>query len=220
MNKNKSNEIDTIYGKEKLKITCVERKYKVAKPAITFIITAKTELDEDTTGRLLQEDMELKTFLANYEITDIMLPAAKSSVVDHILEIDNVKLVQRSSSEKINRKNEKYKKIPTYSVTAARRALFDSLDLPQEFTTRNYTDAIEKNGMRITNSAMPYDDLKYFQKQGKVTKLKKTAHGLTTYKLVKVKNDNVDVKNDNIDIKNDNIDVKNDNVEIENKIFI
>lgn len=68
----KTSMVNTVFGKENLKVTCVERKYKVSNSKIGFIVTAKKELDENTTNELLHEDMELKTFLANYEITDVV----------------------------------------------------------------------------------------------------------------------------------------------------
>ncbi len=67
-------EMNTMYGKESVKITCIERRYKVASPRMSFIISAKKAFDEEVTKRLLHEDMELKTFLANYEITNIVFP--------------------------------------------------------------------------------------------------------------------------------------------------
>lgn len=192
MNKNKLSEIDTGNNKEKLKITCIERKYKVEKSTISFIITARTELDEDATDKLLHEDMELKTFLTNYDITDIIL-FPESPIVDHIVETENVK------KDSYENDNENHRNIfsELKIVMVKRRSLFDSLGLPEVFTCRNYTDAIEKNGMIITNIAMPYDDLKYFERKGKVIKLKKTERGPQMYKLV-----------------------KNNESKIENKIFI
>lgn len=191
MNKNKLNEIDIINNKEKPKITCIERKYKVEKSTVSFIITASTELDEDATGKLLHEDMELKTFLANYDITDIIL-SSKSST-DHV-EIENV--IKKDSHKNENANYRIFSELKVAMVK--RRKLFDSLGLPEVFTCRNYTDAIKKNGMPITNIAMPYDDLKYFERKGKLIKLKKTKCGAQMYKLV---------KNDDDD-------------KIENKIFV
>ena len=69
-----TSEVSTIYGKT-LRVTCVERRYKVIDSKNSFTIVAKKELDEDTTEKLLHEDMELKTFLANYEIDNIIFPS-------------------------------------------------------------------------------------------------------------------------------------------------
>jgi hypothetical protein len=216
MNESKSNKVDTIYGKEQLKVTCVERKYKIERSTATFIIVARTELDEDATGRLLHEDMELKTFLANYEITDIMLPTVKPSIksivdsiiIDDTIETGQVKLIKRGLS-----KNKNKKTMSTRDTTARRRALFDSLDLPEKFTSRDYVDAVEKNGMSITNDAMPYDDMKYFIKKGKVEKLEKTSSGARIYRLIK--NDSKKDKNNENDSK-----YKNDENDSKNEIFI
>lgn len=55
----------------KLKVTCVERKYKVQSDKVIYMIKAMRELDEDLTEKLLHEDMELKTFLSEYEIENV-----------------------------------------------------------------------------------------------------------------------------------------------------
>lgn len=51
-----------------MKITCIERKYRIEKDNVSCFIVAKRELSEDVTEKLLHEDMELKTFLEYYEI--------------------------------------------------------------------------------------------------------------------------------------------------------
>ena len=115
MNMNKTNEIDTVYGKDKLIVTCVERKYKVVGSRVSYMISAKKELDEDITEKLLHEDMELKTFLTYYEITNIMLPVISSQHTEHTETITN-----------------KIPQIRTVrSSTATRRGLFDFLNLPE-----------------------------------------------------------------------------------------
>ena len=50
------------------KVTCIERKYEVEGEKVSYMVTAKKELSEDLTDKLLHEDMELKTFIANYNI--------------------------------------------------------------------------------------------------------------------------------------------------------
>lgn len=141
--------------KEKFKVTCMERKYKVAGARVSYIITAKKELDEDVTGKLLHEDMELKTFLANYEITNIALP-----VVDR-MEI----------------RNEKVEKMSITTKSRARRELFDFLNLPEEFTTKDYEKALEEKGVKVTNSAMSNDDLRRLGEKGKVVMIEKRKIG-------------------------------------------
>ena len=69
--------------------------------------------------------------------------------------------------------------------TLRRRELFDSLDLPKEFLARDYIYAVEKNGIKISNSAMPYDDLKWLAKKGKVEMMKKNDRGIITYRLIR-----------------------------------
>jgi hypothetical protein len=148
MNMSKTNEIETIYGKEKLIVTCIERKYKVSGSRVSYTISAKKELDENVTERLLHEDMELKTFLANYEITNITLPVPSSQKVETIK-----------------------------TKARARRELIDFLNLPEEFTTRDYEKALEEHGIKVSNSAMSNDDLRQLEKKGKVIKIDKTKVG-------------------------------------------
>ena len=163
---NKTNEISTIYGKEKLRITCVERKYKVVGSRVSYLISAKKELDENVTERLLHEDMELKTFLANYEITNIMLPVIGSGHTEIITSKPQTIIVRSSS-------------------TATRRGLFDFLNLPEEFVIRDYKKALEENEIKVTNTAMPYDDLNWLEKKGKVIKLAEKKNNKTVYKILK-----------------------------------
>ena len=172
---NKTNEIDTVYGKEKLKVTCIERKYKVVGSRVSYLISAKKELNEDVTENLLHEDMELKTFLANYEITNIMLPVITGQHREIIPNKIHQKKTLRSSA-------------------AARRGLFDFLNLPEEFTIIDYRKALEENGVKITNSAMPYDDLNWLGKKGKIIRLSEKINNKTTYKILK-KGEANDIRN-------------------------
>lgn len=159
---NKTNEISTIYGKEKLIVTCVERKYKVVGSRVSYLISAKKELDENVTERLLHEDMELKTFLANYEITNIMLPVHSSQNVEVIKERVPKKIPENASIQ---------------AKARIRRELIDFLNLPEEFTTRDYENAIEEHGIKVSNSAMSNDDLRILEKKGKVICLDKKKVG-------------------------------------------
>lgn len=158
----KTSEIDMVYGKEKLRITCVERKYKVAGSRVSYLISAKKELDEDITEKLLHEDMELKTFLTYYEITNIMLPVISSKHTETT--VPQTRIVKSG---------------------AARRGLFDFLNLPEEFVISDYKKALEENGVKITNTAMPYDDMKWFEKRGKIIKFAEKRDGKTVYKILK-----------------------------------
>ena len=186
----KISEIDTIYGNEKLKVTCVERKYKVVSPRVTYLITAKKELEENITERLLHEDMELKTFLTYYEITNIILPVHGSEDVD---------LVKRKEHGKIP-KSATTRNISTIRTNAqGRRELFDFLNLPEEFIIKDYKEALEEKGIKITNTAMPYDDLVWLQEKGKVIKLDKNENNKITYKKVKKEEANEIANNMEID---------------------
>lgn len=176
---NKTNEIETVYGKEKLRITCVERKYKVSGSRVSYTISAKKELDENVTERLLHEDMELKTFLANYEITNITLPVPSSQKVEII-------------KEKVPAKISEYATIKTKAQ--ARRELIDFLNLPEEFTTKDYEKALEENGIKVSNTAMSNDDLRFLESKGKVIKIDKKKVGnrcaLLLFKRLKKDEDN------------------------------
>jgi len=212
IHKNRTGEISTTYGKT-LKVACVERRYKVIDSKATFIIVAKRELDEDTTEKLLHEDMELKTFLANYEIGNItyLPPVGKDAQVENIkigdIEFQRKKLPdigkygtgksglgRHTTGKPEIREPEVGKKEESESVTKRRelimmtlkrRELFDSLDLPEEFLVSDYTEAIEKNGIKIPNSRISRDDLKWLEKMGKVKYAGKNDRGSIIYKLIK-----------------------------------
>ncbi len=168
-----TSEIDTIYGKEKLRVTCVERKYKVVGSRVSYLISAKKELDEDVTEKLLHEDMELKTFLTHYEITNIMLPVLNS------------KMLSIGSKHTETIKNNVPQTRTVRSSVARRRGLFDFLNLPEEFAISDYKKALEENEIKITNTAMPYDDMRWFEKKGKVIKLTEKRDNKTIYKILK-----------------------------------
>lgn len=202
-----TSEIDTIYGK-KLRITCSERKYKVVDEKVSFFIVTRKEFDEDRTEKMLHEDMELKTFLANYEIMDITFPSSSPYSSN-----ENIKNQKKKTHEmgkfEIGKKEESEatkKRRDIIMNTLKRRELFDSLDLPKEFLVRDYIDAVEKNGIKISNSAMPYDDLRWLAKKGKVEMIKKVDHGVVSYRMIK-KTGNVEIEsqqeNDQLEIDQD-----------------
>lgn len=228
-------EEDNIKDKERLKVTCIERKYRIDKPDLSFTITANKELDEDTTSNLLHEDMELKTFLSNYEITDIISSGtdvikkpiivvnnAKDSIIEIAEEtreeirddtreeirddtreqirddtreqIIDKKEIKQIFTTNLGRQNKKRTFHPQTHTTSERRALFDYLNLPKQFTCRNYIDALGEKGAKVTNTAMPYDDLKYFERIGKVEKTKKTISGVMVWEIIS-QDKRVDVEN-------------------------
>jgi hypothetical protein len=173
-------EIDTIYGK-KLIVTCVERKYKVVDRGSSFIIVARKEFDKDTTEKMLDEDMELKTFLANYEITNVTF---------HHSSKRNIRIQKKDMHESGEKEESDLTKHRRDSITNTleRRKLFDSLDIPEEFLVRDYTEAVEKNGLKISNQRMSRDDLRWLEKKGKIEMIRKTDHGAHVYKKIKMKN--------------------------------
>lgn len=245
MSKSKTNEISTTYGTEKMTVTCIERRYKVENSKVSFIVNARKELDDDTTSKFLHEDMELKTFLANYEITDIkpqpveiennetvigggLIKNSLKTVIKHkarigkthaiidIVENENksppknvpkdevdllrdttkriirppVKNVQKDEIENVSKDEVKnVSKIQERNREAwKRRQLFDTIVLPEKFRARDYAEAIEEKGIKITNDAMPYDDLNWLEEQGKIVRIDKEKRGQRFYKLTK-KND-------------------------------
>jgi hypothetical protein len=218
-------ETDTAHG-EKLRVTCIERRYKITGSKSSFIIVAKKEFDENTTEKMLHEDMELKTFLANYEIVNASsISSEEENINIHKRKIPEIgkSEIEKPEEENINIHKRKIPEIEKPEIgkseigkseigkseigkseienkeeseatkkrreiimsTLKRREMFDSLDLPEEFLVRDYIDVIEKNGIKISNSAMPYDDLKWLTKMGKVKMIKKSERGITTYAKIK-----------------------------------
>ena len=174
---NSTSEIETIYGKT-LRVTCVERKYRVIDPRTSFIIVAKKEFDEDTTEKMLHEDMELKTFLANYEIVNI----TSTSYSGEDVKIQKKKMPEMGKKEESEAAR---KRRDIIMESLKRRELLDSLNLPEEFLVNDYTEAIEKNGIKITNARVSRDDLKWFEKKGKVKMIRKADRGASVYILIK-----------------------------------
>lgn len=196
--------ISTIFGQENLKVVCVERKYKVSNSKVGFFVTAKKVLDENTTQELLHEDMELKTFLANYEITDVMpVPVSQESVdstekggiVGDSGRLRNADIGSARKSSMVNimtnKSRVKTKNDDKFAgkdgvldkkTEAMKRVdLFDSLNLPDSFLIKDYKKALEEIGISITNTAMPYDDLERLEKQGKITRIGKGEHGAVSF---------------------------------------
>lgn len=202
MKNGKTSTISTIFDKENLRVTCVERKYKVSNSKIGFIVTAKKEFDENTTQALLHEDMELKTFLANYQITDIVpvsvceehVNIAEKNVPERNVSIANIMTKKNGVHTKSDDTRAKNYGVPKCGVkyeSMKRRELFDTLDLQETFVIKDYKKALEKNGIIITNTAMPYDDLGWFEKQGKVVRIGKGKRGAVAFMIKKKESDTV-----------------------------
>jgi hypothetical protein len=208
----KTSTINTVLGKDDFRVTCVERKYKVSNSKIGFIVTAKKELDENTTNELLHEDMELKTFLTNYEITDVVpisMCDAHVDAVDRNVQTrkmpiagimtkkngmparngdirvinDFTSIKSGGMSVKCDDKLMKNRSVANEMKSEAvkRRELFDSLDLQERFVVKDYKEALEKKGIVITNTAMPYDDLERLAKQGKIVRIEKGERGVVVF---------------------------------------
>jgi hypothetical protein len=206
--------ICTVFGQERLRVTCVERKYKISNSKIGFIVVAKKELDENTTQELLHEDMELKTFLENYEIADIVpvsvgqepvdtadgkVPGRISSIASIMkkkngissrnnnvrVENDCVGIKNDNkpikSGEKLVGNSNASKDVKNEAIK--RRGLFDTLGLQETFVIKDYKKALEKMGIITTNTAMPYDDLGWLEKQGKVVRIGKGERGAVSFMI-------------------------------------
>lgn len=70
--------------------------------------------------------------------------------------------------------------------TVARRELFDSLNLPEEFLIRDYRKAIEQKGVNISNSSVLYADMIILQKKGKVARLEKKRRGISVFRIIRL----------------------------------
>jgi hypothetical protein len=187
----KTNELHKVLGQENFKVTCVERKYKVSNSKIGFFVTAKKELDENTTQELLHEDMELKTFLANYEITDVAPTLPPQEAADISEKSDSVR--KDSTENTVEKKNIGSPKIDNKLVekdgsqkrmkseAMKRMDLFDSLNLQETFLIKDYKKALEEIGIKTTNTAMPYDDLERLEKRGKITRIGIGEHGTVSF---------------------------------------
>lgn len=185
--------------KEKLRITCIERKYRVIGSKLSYIIAAKKELNENITERLLHEDMELKTFLSDYEIVNISGTVSGGTVSGGAVSGGAVSGVKK---EDINIDVVKIKqKPPRKTVAMERRELFNLLDLPEEFTTADYNDAIIKKEMEVTYSTMANEDFAYLVKNkiiertGNKKKAGDGKHWFYTYRRI-IESESKDTKED------------------------
>ena len=189
------NDANIKFEEDETRVTCIERKYKVENSKVSIVIVARKELGEDTTGKLLHEDMELKTFLANYDIIlvsqkkipedvqnvdhdDTGLFAKRNLMPEDVQNVDN-----KDIGSKRNLISEKNKLGKIRQEAFNRRSLFDSLGLKKKFTPQDYANAIIKKGIKITNRSMPRDDMICLEKQGKVKKLEKKSN-IWTYIII------------------------------------
>lgn len=175
---------------DKLKVTCVERRYRVSNSKLSFMVTAKKEFDDDVTQKLLHEDMELKTFLSNYDITDVSSVSSISPVSRHKSSLDiagnneNEKILSvETGSKGGHRPVRNHGSLNILRQDAVRRReLFDSLTLQETFSVEDYRKAIEEKGIVVTNSAMPYDDLKWLTEKGKIERASIGKRGKIAFK--------------------------------------
>lgn len=139
----------------KLKVTCVERTYKVQGERVVYIIKAKREFDEGLTEKLLHEDMELKTFLAEYEIEKVEERDAA----------ELKKIPTRTIEIAENKNIGKNLEIPT----PAQRMSIIVQDLPEEFALEDivkyYKERNEKHDIARLKTRFSYS-LAYLTKLG------------------------------------------------------
>ncbi len=187
MKKEGTNGSKTACDKEKLKVECIERKYRISTPTITFFVSSEKELDENDTKDIIRKDVELKTFLENCQITDIThvrnnelvnITKEKSPTIS----IENI--MTRKYRRSIRRYNNSSKDDDISKAryiedikneTVRRRELFDFLDLPERFVVKDYKKALAERGIITTNIAMPYDDLYFLERQGKIVRVEKSG---------------------------------------------
>ena len=139
----------------KLKVTCIERKYKVQGEKSICVIKAKREFDEDLTERLLHEDMELKTFLTEYEIEKI------EEKEDHKTETIEVVQPKKIANKKIevvqaNKKIENVSEMPT----PEQRISLVMHTLPDEFAlgdiVKYYSERDDKRDIQVLKRLYSY----------------------------------------------------------------
>lgn len=179
MNNVKIDMMDDTYDRESLKVTCIERRYRVSNSKTEFTVVAKKEFDEDTTKGLLREDMELKTFLANYEISNVKTALNRDETP---VRNDDMKVISGHVRTK-SRSNIRF--CSGKQGALKRREMFDSLGLQETFLVKDYVCALKSKGIEITNSAMPYDDLYSLEKQGKIEITGRNDRGAMTFKIKK-----------------------------------
>lgn len=143
----------------KLKVTCIERKYKVQSEKAVYVINAKREFNEDLTDKLLHEDMELKTFLSEYEIEKVDEEVPKA-------EIKKIEIPKAEIKETIQTKNKKAEKVPE-SPTPEQRISIVLLALPEEFALEDvakyYKERDEKQDIQKLKRQFSYT-LHYLKK--------------------------------------------------------
>jgi hypothetical protein len=149
-------------------ITCVERLYKVVNANTTYFVKAKTELNKDVTDKLLQEDMELKTFLANYEITNINLSyRTQNEDKDKVLKV----AINTNKSKLVK---EPYKQpYLAGKLLQVQRVYIVKNELPEWFCMKDFTDVIEKKGYSPEDAYLMWKSTwNYLSKDKKLEKSK------------------------------------------------
>ena len=134
-------------------ITCVERLYKVQGQNATYFVKAKTELSQDVTDKLLQEDMELKTFLQNYEITNINLSYRTNKTGDEQDKIIRMPVGGLKSSKNPEEGKDNEKRPPLAGrLTQVQRLWIIINELSEWFGMKDFIDAVEKRGYSYDDS--------------------------------------------------------------------
>ena len=149
----------------KLKVTCIERKYKVQGDKAIYVIKAKREFDEDLTEKLLHEDMELKTFLAEYEIE----------------KVEEKEVHKAETIEIVHTKSKKTEKVIIGTPTPEERISITMQSLPEEFVlddvVKYYKDRDEKQDIQRLKRLFSY-----------------TFHYLKNHEIIKIINPEVNAR--------------------------
>lgn len=122
------------------KITCVERLYRVEGLTATYYVKAKTALSDDVTNMLLHEDMELQTFLENYEITNITLPYSVRK--DEVPKSLKVKIDNKPKKDVEDEK----RPFLAGKLTQVERIYIIKNELPEWFNMKDFIDAVKDKG--------------------------------------------------------------------------
>lgn len=138
-----------------VKITCVERKYKIQSEDVNYFVTAKRELDEDITGKLLHEDMELKTFLEYYEITGFQQIKEISEREISAKEFEISGLVTQKTQEHIDKIQEERPTLAKFPSPLKREWVILH-EMPEEFAMEDiikfYKERDERYNMKSLKS--------------------------------------------------------------------
>lgn len=141
---------------ENIHVTSVERHYKIKSAKIEYVIAVKSELDENATKKLLQEeDDELKIILAGskkYEIKYVMTPTFREKKDEEQKEEQ-----KEEKGDNINEYDKKFKMLSPEQRVALVKELpetFGMKDLVDKLVEKGYSEFEAKNIWKATRDAL------------------------------------------------------------------